>query len=804
MSALVRQSLSIGKAPVLDGSTGFLPVDPYILGYWLGDGSSGSGNIAVQPRDFPSLHEQASLAGYETRFDGDRCAYVYGLTTALRAAGVLCKKHVPRAYLRAKWEDRLALLQGLMDSDGNSPRWGNDHASRFWNTNLDLVSAFCELVRSLGGKPRCQIIQRPGDSGGAFGGRVVVATKEMTEVCFFLQQSCHRLQRKAVGQAKTTGRRTRTHYVRSVAPAGTTNTVCIEVDSPDNTYLAGEAMLPTHNSILRTAYRPWMFKKRMEEIEGIGVERDLAGYPTVTVDREGPDIWNAADPAAATQKAAVESFVRNVRRNQDEGAVLPWWCKFELVTTGSRRNFDTNAIVQRYEQRIAMTTLADFILLGHEKVGSFALASSKTSLFSLALGSYLDSIAAVINRHAIPRLLALNGKSTDRAPTLVHGDIEAPDLQELGAYIAQLAGAGAPLFPDENLEAALRTALLSAAGAGGGEPEGKSRAKPQVKPEVAVAVAKRADLEARTDRRLFIEAVRGLRDGVASAVRKYSDDQPRDEQGRWAEVEGFRGPTDIQGPSRIAAHSALLDRSWKNSGPWHVGSSKDVYVNPDFPDHTVYMRDDGAWRHEVPEIGADLTHIHTNYTLASGTDSASLGRHLDMYARESSSAHRREERERRRADDARMASIGKEGDVSREYTAAVVKITIPEQPAPVVNVEAPIVNVPAPIVNIHVPEQAPPVVNVQVPEQPAPVVNVEASAPIVVVRPAEQAPPVVNVPVPEQPAPVGVVAPQAPAASILVEKKGRGRRKRTVNRDDKGRIASITDDPIDEAASDAK
>ena len=130
MSALVRQSLSIGKAPVLDGSTGFLPVDPYILGYWLGDGSSGSGNIAVQPRDFPSLHEQASLAGYETRFDGDRCAYVYGLTTALRAAGVLCKKHVPRAYLRAKWEDRLALLLGLMDSDGNSPRWGNDHAPR--------------------------------------------------------------------------------------------------------------------------------------------------------------------------------------------------------------------------------------------------------------------------------------------------------------------------------------------------------------------------------------------------------------------------------------------------------------------------------------------------------------------------------------------------------------------------------------------------------------------------------------------------------------------------------------------------
>lgn len=111
---------------------------------------------------------------------------------------------------------------------------------------------------------------------------------------------------------------------------------------------------------------------------------------------------------------------------------------------------------ERYERRIAMTMLADFVLMGHENAGSFALSSDKTALFAVALGGWLDGIADIFNLHAIPRLVALNGWPTDRCPRLVHGDIEAPNLAALGDNISKLYGAGMQLFPDGALENHLR------------------------------------------------------------------------------------------------------------------------------------------------------------------------------------------------------------------------------------------------------------------------------------------------------------------------------------------------------------
>lgn len=311
---------------------------------------------------------------------------------------------------------------------------------------------------------------------------------------------------------------------------------------------------PEGTSCLRTSYRPWYFMRRIEEIEAVGVERDLAGYPVIQVAEGGPDIWNTKDAEATALKTVIETLIRNIKRDEQEGLLLPWWCDFKLVTTGSRRNFDTTGILQRYAQRIATATLCDFILLGHEKVGSFALASSKTHLFATALGAFLDAVAEVVNRHAVPRLLALNGWPAADAPRLVHGDIETPDLQELGAYVTQLAGAGMPLFPDEALERALRSAAklpepaqeLSGGAPASRVPEGGGAEPPEDQdaalrePELAKAravvhrlverrrrwagvkgrgVKLTQDAEAAVeDRRLFVEAVERLRDRVAALV----------------------------------------------------------------------------------------------------------------------------------------------------------------------------------------------------------------------------------------------------------------------------------------------
>lgn len=221
---------------------------------------------------------------------------------------------------------------------------------------------------------------------------------------------------------------------------------------------------PEGRSVLRNAYRPWYFKKHIEEIEGIGIERDLAGLPIAWVPPEL--LSRSAAPEDRALLAEIKKIIRNVRRDEQEGVIFPLMYDsetnqklydFNLLSSGGTRQFDTDKIIQRYDQRIAMTVLADFILLGHEKVGSFSLASSKTDLFATALGAWLDGIAAVFNRNAIPRLFQINGMQLENLPQLVHGDIETPDLTEIGDYITKLAGTGMELFPDPILEEKLRS-----------------------------------------------------------------------------------------------------------------------------------------------------------------------------------------------------------------------------------------------------------------------------------------------------------------------------------------------------------
>jgi hypothetical protein len=99
-----------------------------------------------------------------------------------------------------------------------------------------------------------------------------------------------------------------------------------------------------------------------------------------------------------------------------------------------------------------MTVLADFIIMGHEKVGSFSLASSKTNMFTTALEAWVGVIKSVMNRKAIPMLFHLNGDDLEELPQLEFGDIETVDLKELAAYITALTGAGVDLSGEKSSE----------------------------------------------------------------------------------------------------------------------------------------------------------------------------------------------------------------------------------------------------------------------------------------------------------------------------------------------------------------
>lgn len=212
---------------------------------------------------------------------------------------------------------------------------------------------------------------------------------------------------------------------------------------------------PEGFSILRRAYVSWYYKTNVQRIEGIGIERDLAGLPVAYVPPEL--LSTAADANEQAILASIKEIVTNIRRDEQEGVVFPLSYddagkeryRLELLTSGGARQFDTDKIITRYDQRILMSVLADFLLLGHEKVGSFALSSNKSSLFSVALGAWLDSICATINQQAIPRLLALNALPMEAAPKLTHGDVEEWSLTELAEYVSKLSAAGVPFNTPE-------------------------------------------------------------------------------------------------------------------------------------------------------------------------------------------------------------------------------------------------------------------------------------------------------------------------------------------------------------------
>ncbi|MER7213140.1 hypothetical protein ABT340_39265 [Streptosporangium sp. NPDC000239] len=216
-----------------------LPVEPYVLGVWLGDGKHTSGEI-TKPDD--ELYDNIVACGYEVgprQKTKDRCQVrsVLGLAGDLRILGVLGNKHIPDLYLRASRQQRLALLQGLMDTDGTWHR--TRHQALFGCVDKRLAQAVYELVISLG--QRALFIEAPYNGFGKTGTsyRVVFTPRGINPF---------RMSRKAgLVQVPSTARASR-RVITKVERTLTVATQCIAVNSPDRTYLCTEAMIPTHNT----------------------------------------------------------------------------------------------------------------------------------------------------------------------------------------------------------------------------------------------------------------------------------------------------------------------------------------------------------------------------------------------------------------------------------------------------------------------------------------------------------------------------------------------------------------------------
>src|SRR5690606_29860941 len=156
---------------------------------------------------------------------------------------------------------------------------------------------------------------------------------------------------------------------------------------------------PEGRSLLRNAYRPWYFKKRIEEIEGIGIERDLAGLPVI-IPAEDVDIWDPENPEARKQRYQAESLVRNIRRDRSEGVVLPHGWELKLLSTGRTRQLDTDEDTARHDDRIALPLLADIVMRGADQVGSRALGEVKRRWLAASREAAEQHIADTFSKYA--------------------------------------------------------------------------------------------------------------------------------------------------------------------------------------------------------------------------------------------------------------------------------------------------------------------------------------------------------------------------------------------------------------------
>nr|MBA3905968.1 replicative DNA helicase [Pseudonocardiales bacterium] len=196
-----------------------LPIGPYTLGVWLGDGTS----------DDP---EMADYVAEEGRGADE---------AALRTLGVLEAKHIPVGYQRASESQRRALLAGLMDTDGTVTTTGN---LQFTVTSRRLAEDVRELVAGLG--YRCSVTTER-----------VEGRREDTSVAYTLDfttgDDVFRLDRKRLLHKEryaAHAHRERPRYVVDVRPVPSAPVRCVEVDNADHLYLAGRSMVPTHNSTL--------------------------------------------------------------------------------------------------------------------------------------------------------------------------------------------------------------------------------------------------------------------------------------------------------------------------------------------------------------------------------------------------------------------------------------------------------------------------------------------------------------------------------------------------------------------------
>lgn len=189
-------------------------------------------------------------------------------------------------------------------------------------------------------------------------------------------------------------------------------------------------------SILRRAYRSWYFKRYIEELEGIGIERNLAGIPVLAPPPDVP-LFDPHNPEMVEMLSWAQQLVDELRQDKNHGVIIPstdWQLKL-LGTEGSSKSMDTDTIIRRHENRIAMSMLSDVVLMGGDRTGSFALADTKQGLLMRSLQSIINSICSTLNTYAVPTLFAVNNWTLEKLPKIKADDLQPVTIKDVALML---------------------------------------------------------------------------------------------------------------------------------------------------------------------------------------------------------------------------------------------------------------------------------------------------------------------------------------------------------------------------------
>lgn len=246
-----NQALFSVNTVTMEGSEQTLPIDPYVLGVWLGDGCKYNGNITSHIKD-TELRESVAKKWNITctpikNKPNIVNVYLKRFESTIKKLGLYKNKHIPMCYLRSSHSQRLQLLQGLMDTDGHVAKNSNCEISL---SDPLLAADVIELVASLGLKPSVKIMK--------------TTHKDSHRIMFTAYKSTHpvfTLSRKLANLKVEPGVRrpfsTRKRSIVSITPTDTVPTKCIGVDNQEHSYCVGRTFIKTHNSECSGAFLLW-------------------------------------------------------------------------------------------------------------------------------------------------------------------------------------------------------------------------------------------------------------------------------------------------------------------------------------------------------------------------------------------------------------------------------------------------------------------------------------------------------------------------------------------------------------------